>query len=269
MDIDITTLFATVAGFAAGAVAVTQAVKAWLQNITHNELKSWVKWTISFIVGIGLSMGGWGFHIGCFADMTWYIALGTGILTALASEGLYDSTLVQWILSLFGYSAFKRKPVEGTSLGIAATAGSMAEAAGTATAGGNSSGKPTFEDVFRAMLMGGDLNPTSMKSLMSRYGLVAYMRPKYAVITGSGTNLVSTIRFWKIRMRCLTNVANIEEVKTNSDGTQQTVRYIAVRIDTFEDWCNLETCVEKIAWGNLSPTEEVSDGEAVKEGIDA
>lgn len=251
MDIDITTLFATVAGFAAGAVAVTQALKAWLQNITHKELKSWFNWTLSFIVGIGLSMGGWGFHIGCFADMTWWMALGTGVLTALASEGLYDSTLVQWILSLFGFSIFKRKPKDEAALGIAATAGM---ATGTATAGGNSTGKPTFEEVFRAMLMAGDINPTSMKSLMARYGMVPYMKPKYAVITGSGSNLVSTIRFWKIRMRCLTNTANIEEVKTNSDGTQQTVRYIAVRIDTLEDWCNLETCIEKIAWGNLSPT---------------
>jgi len=236
-------LFATVAGFAAGAVAVTQAVKAWLQQITHKELKSWVKWTISFIVAIGLSMAGWGFHIGCFDGMAWYIALGTGILTALASEGLYDSTLVQWIINLLGGVRFRRSPSQ--SLGIANT---------TAIPTSDSTTKPTFEEVFRVMLMGGDLNPTSMKSLMSRYGLVAYMRPRYAVITGSGTNLVSTIRFWKIRMRCIDKVANIEEVKTNPDGTQQTVRYIAVRIDTFEDWCNLETCIEKIAWGKISPT---------------
>lgn len=242
MNIDIMELFATVAGFAAGAVAVTQAVKAWLQQITHKELKSWVKWTISFIVAIGLSMAGWGFHIGCFDGMAWYIALGTGILTALASEGLYDSTLVQWIISLFGGV---KTPKTTQSLGIANT---------TAIPTSDSTTKPTFEEVFRAMLMGGDLNPTSMKSLMSRYGLVAYMRHKYATITGSGTNLVSTIRFWKIRMRCLENVANIEEVKTNSDGTQQTVRYIAVRIDTLEDWVNLETCVEKVAWADVSPT---------------
>lgn len=236
-------LFATVAGFAAGAVAVTQAVKAWLQQITHKELKSWVKWTISFIVAIGLSMAGWGFHIGCFANMTWYIALGTGILTALASEGLYDSTLVQWIINLLGGVRFRRSPNQ--SLGIANTS--------AVNAGGNTT-KPTFEDVFRGMLMSGDLNPTSMKALMSRYGMVPYMKPKYATITGSGTNLVSTIRFWKIRMRCLDNVANIEEVKTNSDGKQQTVRYIAVRIDTLEDWVNLETCVEKVAWADVSPT---------------
>lgn len=246
MDIDIMELFATVAGFAAGAVAVTQAVKAWLQQITHKELKSWVKWTISFIVAIGLSMAGWGFKIGCFDGMAWYIAIGTGILTALASEGLYDSTLVQWIISLFGGVKI---PKTTQSLGIADTAAIQTS---------DSTTKPTFEEVFRTMLMGGDLNPTSMKSLMSRYGLVAYMRPKYATITGSGTNLVSTIRFWKIRMRCLENVANIEEVKTNSDGTQQTVRYIAVRIDTFEDWCNLETCVEKIAWNGITPTKSTT-----------
>ena len=252
MDINIIELFTTVAGFAAGAVAVTQAIKAWLQKVTKKELKSWMKWTISFVVAIALSMAGWGFHIGCFDGIAWYIALGTGILTALASEGLYDSTLVQWIISLFGGVKI---PKTTQSLGIASTnavtASSDCESAINA---GGSTTKPTFEEVFRTMLMGGDLNPTSMKALMSRYGMVPYMKPKYATITGSGTDLVSTIRFWKIRMRCLDNVANIEEVKTNSDGTQQTVRYIAVRIDTLEDWVNLETCVEKVAWADVSPT---------------
>ncbi len=242
MDINIMTLFATVAGFAAGAVAVTQALKAWLQELIGKDLKSWVKWVLSFITAIGLSMAGWGLKIGCFAGMQWYIALCTGVFTALASEGLYDSVLVQWIIDLIGNSRKSSKVNLDTA------------AVGLKDLGSNNTDKPTFEDVFRKMLYSNKINPNSLKTLMRKYDVIPYLKPKYAKITGDGTTLESDIRYWRIYMRCLDNVANVEEIKTICDDTSSIDRYVPVRINTMEDWINLETCLEKIAWGDISPT---------------
>lgn len=253
MDIDIMTLFATVAGFAAGAVAVTQALKAWLQELIGKELKSWLKWLLSFVAAIALSMVGWGFHIGCFAGMEWYIVLCTGVLTALASEGLYDSILVQWIIDLFTSNSRKtsKASLEGSPVELVNTAIAEIEEEQEMN---SSKQKPTFEETFRKMLYSGNINPDTLKTLMAKYKVEPCLKPKYAAISGEYTDLTSEIGYWIIRMRCLGNVANIEEFNSNADGTKDVERYISVRINNFEDWINLETCIEKIAWNYISPT---------------
>ena len=61
---------------------------------------------VSWLIGIALSMLGWFLGLGIFADMVWYLALGTGFIVSLAANGVYDSewleTAWELLMKLFG-----------------------------------------------------------------------------------------------------------------------------------------------------------------------
>lgn len=100
--IDFGSMFTTIAAFVAATIAITQVIKTWVSNMFKpNDIPSWLSWVISFVVGIVFSMLGWFLKLGCFATLSWYVALGVGCLTAFSSQGVFDSPVIQMIIQWF------------------------------------------------------------------------------------------------------------------------------------------------------------------------
>lgn len=89
--------FATFIGVAGVASVVTEAIKK-LFKVTPSE---WVQRILSWIVGIALGMFAWLFNLGMFDGLVWWQALLWGFAAGLASNGAYDTGLIEWLFSLF------------------------------------------------------------------------------------------------------------------------------------------------------------------------
>lgn len=85
----------------AGVVAVTSLITEFIKSLFKTELNSWVQRIISWILGIGLGMFAWGFGLGMFEGLDWWQALLWGFGAGLASNGLFDTGLIEWLFNLF------------------------------------------------------------------------------------------------------------------------------------------------------------------------
>lgn len=93
---DFVSIFTTLASLVAGIPVVTQAIK----KIIGKELPGWTNQLISWLVGIGVTMFGWFFDLGCLVDASWWQALIIGFGVSLAANGVFDINFVKWILEL-------------------------------------------------------------------------------------------------------------------------------------------------------------------------
>lgn len=85
----------------AGIVAVTSLITEVIKSLFKTELNSWVQRVISWIVGILLGLFAWIFNLGMFTDLEWWQSLLWGFGAGLASNGLFDTGLIEWLFGLF------------------------------------------------------------------------------------------------------------------------------------------------------------------------
>jgi hypothetical protein len=85
----------------AGVVGVTTVVTEFIKKLFKTEPSEWVQRIISWVIGIGLGMFAWGFHLGMFEGLDWWQALLWGFGVGLASNGFWDTGLIEWLFGLF------------------------------------------------------------------------------------------------------------------------------------------------------------------------
>ena len=76
----------------AGVVGVTAVVTEFIKKLFKVEPSEWVQRIISWVIGIGLGM---------FEGLDWWQALLWGFGAGLASNGVFDSGLIEWLFGLF------------------------------------------------------------------------------------------------------------------------------------------------------------------------
>jgi len=94
-DIDINTVFASLAGVAAGSVFISALLIKWFK-----ATKSWVKQLISWVAPVAIFVAGNLLNIGFMAEFTWLMTFVYGLGAGLVSNGLFDIELVQAILAV-------------------------------------------------------------------------------------------------------------------------------------------------------------------------
>jgi len=87
--------FTTITGLIALIDTVTEFVKVKLK--IPNTYIQYVSW----LIGILLAVGGQLLDLGMFETMVWWQSIIAGFGAALASNGVFDTGLVDWIISLF------------------------------------------------------------------------------------------------------------------------------------------------------------------------
>lgn len=85
----------------AGVVGVTAVVTEFIKKLFKVEPSEWIQRIISWVIGIGLGMFAWGFNLGMFEGLDWWQALLWGFGAGLASNGVFDSGLIEWLFGLF------------------------------------------------------------------------------------------------------------------------------------------------------------------------
>lgn len=84
-------------------VAVIPVVTEFLKNAfkVNGGTPKFLIQLLSWGTGILLTMFGWWFSLGFLAGLEWYYALLYGFGASLASNGVADTKIIQWIFSLF------------------------------------------------------------------------------------------------------------------------------------------------------------------------
>lgn len=101
-DIDINTVFASLAGVATGSVLISALFIKWVK-----VTKSWVRQLVSWIAPVALFVAGNLLNIGFMAEFTWIMTFVYGLGAALVSNGIFDIELVQAFLAAIGLSEKK------------------------------------------------------------------------------------------------------------------------------------------------------------------
>lgn len=94
---DYASYFATFAGVVGVAAIVTEAIK----KLFKSPPTGWGSRIISWVIGILLGLFAWIFNIGMFEGLEWWQSLLWGFGAGLASNGAYDTGLIEWLFSLF------------------------------------------------------------------------------------------------------------------------------------------------------------------------
>lgn len=84
-----------------GAVAaLVLPITGWIKTLLKLDGKSarWVSWIVAVIV----SIVGWIFKLGIFAEMEWFIVVAYGFGTGLIANGIFTAETVQTILTFIG-----------------------------------------------------------------------------------------------------------------------------------------------------------------------
>lgn len=89
--------FATFASVAALTGVITEVIK----KLFKEDIPNWAKILISWVTGIILGFFAWGFDLGMFAGLEWWQTLLWGLGAGLASNGIWDSGLIEWLFRLF------------------------------------------------------------------------------------------------------------------------------------------------------------------------
>jgi hypothetical protein len=92
---DFLAYFTTTSGLIALIDTITEFVKVKLK--IPNTYIQYVSW----LIGILLAVAGQQLDLGMFEAMTWWQSIIAGFGAALASNGVFDTGLVDWIISKF------------------------------------------------------------------------------------------------------------------------------------------------------------------------
>ena len=93
-DIDLNTVFASLAGVAAGSVFISALLIKWLK-----VTKAWVRQVVSWIAPVVLFVVGNLLNIGFMAEFTWLMTFVYGLGAGLVSNGIFDIELIKAILA--------------------------------------------------------------------------------------------------------------------------------------------------------------------------
>jgi hypothetical protein len=92
---DYLVFFTTTSGLITLINTVTEFIKLKLK--ISNTYIQYVSW----LIGILLAVGGQLLHLGMFETLTWVQTIIAGFAAALASNGVFDTGLVDWIILIF------------------------------------------------------------------------------------------------------------------------------------------------------------------------
>lgn len=95
----------------AALVALVVFVASWI-NTKIKANGAW-KQIISWMVALALAAIGWLLHLGFLDSLPWYQALIYGFASGLAANGIFDVSVIQSFLKLFGFE--KAKPAQPAS----------------------------------------------------------------------------------------------------------------------------------------------------------
>lgn len=97
--------FATFTSF----ILVIPLVVEFLKRRLPKNSPSLVIQIVSWVTGILLAMLAWFLNIGFFAELAlWWEALAVGVGASLVANGVFDTGLITWILSIVGIKAIKK-----------------------------------------------------------------------------------------------------------------------------------------------------------------
>lgn len=91
-----TDVFASLAAIVAAVPVVTEMTKGFFPKMAPLAVQ-----ILSWVVGVALCMFGWWQELGFLAGQQWYIALLYGLGSGLASNGIADTGLIDWLIGLF------------------------------------------------------------------------------------------------------------------------------------------------------------------------
>lgn len=94
-SVDYGSVFATFASLVAAIPFVTEALKGLLR-ITSPVVSQIVSW----LVGVLLAMFAWWLGLGFLDGSLWWVALIYGLAASLAANGIFDTGLIEWLVSL-------------------------------------------------------------------------------------------------------------------------------------------------------------------------
>lgn len=89
-------IFLTFPALTAAVVFIIEAIKKFAPSMS-----GLVTQIVSWLIGIVICFFGWFFGLGFLDGLPWFIVLAYGIGISLASNGIADTGLIQWIISLF------------------------------------------------------------------------------------------------------------------------------------------------------------------------
>lgn len=99
---DIQDYFITFSSF----VLILPIVVEFIKKLLPGNVSSLAIQIISWTIGIALAMLAWFLKLGFFADiMQWWQALAVGFGASLVSNGIFDTGIITWLLSLIGVKA--------------------------------------------------------------------------------------------------------------------------------------------------------------------
>ena len=93
MEFDISVIFASLGGVAAGSVFLTALFTKQFKITTK-----WLKRVISWLIPISILVIGNLLNYGFMAEFTWYATIAYGFGAGLVSNGIFDIELVQKLL---------------------------------------------------------------------------------------------------------------------------------------------------------------------------
>ncbi len=89
-------------------VLVVPIVVEFIKRILPKDTSSIAIQIVSWITGVALAMLAWVFNLGFFAEIViWWEALAVGIGASLVANGIFDTGLITWLLSLVGIKTEK------------------------------------------------------------------------------------------------------------------------------------------------------------------
>ncbi len=92
-------VFATFGSLVVVIPVITEFVKRGLR--LDSSTPDWIKQLLSWLVGIVVTLFGWYFSLGFLAGIPFLHALIWGFGVSLASNGVADIKIIQWIFNLF------------------------------------------------------------------------------------------------------------------------------------------------------------------------
>lgn len=95
-DSDYVSAFTTFSGL----VSVVPFIVEWVKK-KFRFLNSKMIQLISWGIGIGLTLFGWCFDLGFLNTLEWWQMLMSGLGVSLASNGLFDTGFIEWVIRLF------------------------------------------------------------------------------------------------------------------------------------------------------------------------
>ena len=90
-------------------ILVIPLVVEFLKKLIPKNSSSLVIQIVSWVTGVILAMLAWLLNLGFFVELAlWWEALAVGVGASLVANGVFDTGLITWILSIVGIKTIKK-----------------------------------------------------------------------------------------------------------------------------------------------------------------